>query len=128
MEKWVLRKAFEDYLPASVAWRQKEQFSDGVGYNWIDTLKALSSGEVSDEQLANAAYRLPVKPPMSKEAYLYRSIFAEHFPSDQAAACVPSVPSVACSTAEALAWDASFSKMNDPSGRAVKNVHIDSYK
>jgi len=128
MEKWVLRKAFEDYLPASVAWRQKEQFSDGVGYNWIDTLKALSSGEVSDEQLANAAYRFPVNPPMSKEEYFYRSIFAEHFPSDQAAACVPSVPSVACSTAEALAWDASFSKMNDPSGRAVKNVHIDSYK
>ena len=128
MEKWVLRKAFEDYLPASVAWRQKEQFSDGVGYNWIDTLKALASGEVSDEQLANAAYRFPVNPPMSKEEYFYRSIFAEHFPSDQAAACVPSVPSVACSTAEALAWDASFSKMNDPSGRAVKNVHIDSYK
>jgi len=128
MEKWVLRKAFEDYLPASVAWRQKEQFSDGVGYNWIDTLKALASGEVSDEQLANAAYRFPVNPPMSKEEYFYRSIFAEHFPSDQAAACVPSVPSVACSTAEALEWDASFSKMNDPSGRAVKNVHIDSYK
>jgi asparagine synthase (glutamine-hydrolysing) len=128
MEKWVLRKAFEDYLPASVAWRQKEQFSDGVGYNWIDTLKALASREVSDEQLANAAYRFPVNPPMSKEEYFYRSIFSEHFPSDQAAACVPSVPSVACSTAEALAWDASFAGMNDPSGRAIKNVHIDSYK
>jgi asparagine synthase (glutamine-hydrolysing) len=128
MEKWVLRKAFEDYLPASVAWRQKEQFSDGVGYNWIDTLKALASREVSDEQLATAAYRFPVNPPMSKEEYFYRSIFSEHFPSDQAAACVPSVPSVACSTAEALAWDASFASMNDPSGRAIKNVHIDSYK
>ncbi len=128
IEKWVVRKAFEDYLPASVAWRQKEQFSDGVGYNWIDTLKALSAKEVTDEQLANAKYRFPVNPPISKEEYFYRSIFSEHFPSDQAAACVPSVPSVACSTAEALAWDASFKTMIDPSGRAVKNVHVDSYK
>lgn len=128
IEKWVVRKAFEDYLPASVAWRQKEQFSDGVGYNWIDTLKALSEKEVTDEQLANAKYRFPVNPPISKEEYFYRSIFSEHFPSDQAAACVPSVPSVACSTAEALAWDASFKTMIDPSGRAVKNVHVDSYK
>jgi asparagine synthase (glutamine-hydrolysing) len=128
IEKWVLRKAFEDYLPASVAWRQKEQFSDGVGYNWIDSLKALTSKEVSDEQLANARFRFPINPPMSKEEYFYRSIFSEHFPSDSAAACVPSVPSVACSTAEALAWDASFSNLNDPSGRAVKNIHVDSYK
>ena len=128
IEKWVLRKAFEDYLPASVAWRQKEQFSDGVGYNWIDTLKELTSHEISDEQLANARYRFPINPPMSKEEYFYRSIFSEHFPSDSAAACVPSVPSVACSTAEALAWDASFKNMIDPSGRAVKNVHRDSYK
>jgi len=128
IEKWVLRKAFEDYLPSSVAWRQKEQFSDGVGYNWIDTLKMLTSREVSDEQLKNAKYRFPINPPMSKEEYFYRSIFAEHFPSDSAASCVPSVPSVACSTAEALAWDASFKNMIDPSGRAVKNVHLDSYK
>jgi len=128
IEKWVLRKAFEDYLPSSVAWRQKEQFSDGVGYNWIDTLKMLTSKEVSDEQLKNAKYRFPINPPMSKEEYFYRSIFAEHFPSDSAASCVPSVPSVACSTAEALAWDASFKNMIDPSGRAVKNVHLDSYK
>jgi asparagine synthase (glutamine-hydrolysing) len=128
IEKWVLRKAFEDYLPPSVAWRQKEQFSDGVGYNWIDTLKAITSREVSDEQLANARYRFPINPPMSKEEYFYRSIFSEHFPSDSAASCVPSVPSVACSTAEALAWDESFKKMNDPSGRAVKSVHVDSYK
>ena len=128
IEKWVLRKAFEDYLPASVAWRQKEQFSDGVGYNWIDSLKALTSKEVSDEQLANAKYRFQINPPMSKEEYFYRSIFSEHFPSDCAASCVPSVPSVACSTSEALAWDASFKNMNDPSGRAVKNVHVDSYK
>lgn len=128
MEKWVLRKAFEDYLPASIAWRQKEQFSDGVGYNWIDTLKEVASREVSDNLLKNARYRFPVNPPMSKEEYFYRSIFSEHFPSDSAAACVPSVPSVACSTAEALAWDDSFRKMIDPSGRAVKNIHIDSYK
>jgi len=128
IEKWVLRKAFEDYLPAGIVWRQKEQFSDGVGYNWIDTLKAISSREVTDEQLANAVYRFPVNPPMSKEEYFYRSIFSEHFPSDSAASCVPSVPSVACSTAEALAWDASFRNNIDPSGRAVKNVHVDSYK
>jgi asparagine synthase (glutamine-hydrolysing) len=128
MEKWVLRKAFEDYLPANVAWRQKEQFSDGVGYSWIDTLKALTAREVSDEQLANAAYRFPINPPLSKEEYYYRSIFHEHFPSDSAASTVPSVPSVACSTAEALAWDASFRDTNDPSGRAVRNVHKQAYQ
>ena len=128
IEKWVLRKAFEDYIPAAIAWRQKEQFSDGVGYNWIDTLRNVASREVSDEQLANSVYRFPINPPMSKEEYFYRSIFTEHFPSDSAAACVPSVPSVACSTPDALAWDASFKNMIDPSGRAVKNVHVDSYK
>jgi asparagine synthase (glutamine-hydrolysing) len=128
MEKWVLRKAFESYLPESVTWRQKEQFSDGVGYSWIDSLKALAAKEVSDEQLKNAKYRFPINPPPTKEEYLYRSIFHEHFPSDSAALCVPSVPSVACSTPEALMWDASFRNMNDPSGRAVKSVHNDSYK
>jgi asparagine synthase (glutamine-hydrolysing) len=128
MEKWILRKAFEDYLPASVAWRQKEQFSDGVGYNWIDTLKALTAKEVSDDQLKNARYRFPINPPANKEEYFYRTIFHEHFPSDSAAKCVPSVPSVACSTPEALAWDASFRNLNDPSGRAVKSIHNDSYK
>ncbi len=127
IEKWVVRKAFEDYLPESVAWRQKEQFSDGVGYSWIDTLKEVAKSKVSDDELANAKYRFPVNPPMSKEEYYYRSIFSEHFPSDSAAACVPSVPSVACSTAEALAWDASFQNLNDPSGRAVKNVHQQGY-
>ncbi|MBW6501799.1 MAG: asparagine synthetase B [Bacteroidales bacterium] len=127
IEKWVLRKAFEDYLPASVTWRQKEQFSDGVGYNWIDTLKAISAKEVSDDQLANAKYRFPVNPPMSKEEYYYRSVFSEHFPSASAASCVPSVPSVACSTAEALVWDESFRNRPDPSGRAVRNIHNDSY-
>jgi asparagine synthase (glutamine-hydrolysing) len=128
IEKWVLRKTFEGYLPSQVAWRQKEQFSDGVGYSWIDTLRSLTSKEVTNKQLANAKYRFPVNPPMSKEEYFYRSIFAEHFPSDSAASCVPSVPSVACSTAEALAWDSSFKNMIDPSGRAVKSVHVDSYK
>lgn len=128
MEKWVLRKAFEDYLPESVAWRQKEQFSDGVGYSWIDTLKAMTAEKVTDEQLANAKYRFTVNPPMNKEEYFYRSIFAEHFPSDSAASCVPSVPSVACSTPEALAWDESFKNLNDPSGRSIKNVHVQAYK
>lgn len=128
MEKWVLRKAFEDYLPASVAWRQKEQFSDGVGYSWIDTLKVVASEKVTDEQLANAKFRFPINPPMSKEEYHYRTIFTEHFPSDSAASCVPSVPSVACSTPEALAWDASFKNNPDPSGRSIKSVHVDSYK
>ena len=128
MEKWVVRKAFEDYLPESVVWRQKEQFSDGVGYSWIDTLKEVTSKAVSDAELAHASYRFSVNPPMSKEEYYYRSIFSEHFPSDTAAATVPSVPSVACSTAEALAWDESFKNMSDPSGRAVKNVHNEAYK
>lgn len=123
MEKWVVRKAFEDYLPESVTWRQKEQFSDGVGYNWIDTLKKTASEKVSDEQMQNARYRFPVHTPMSKEEYLYREIFSEHFPSQEAAACVPSVPSIACSTAEALAWDESFRNNADPSGRAVMDVH-----
>ncbi|WP_321516411.1 asparagine synthase B [Marinifilum fragile] len=128
MEKWIIRKTFEDYLPEEVAWRQKEQFSDGVGYNWIDTLRDIAENEISDEQLKNAAYRFPVNPPMSKEEYYYRVIFAEHFPSDTAAACVPSVPSIACSTAEALAWDESFQNNADPSGRAVNAVHNDGYK
>ena len=128
MEKWILRKAFEDYLPASVAWRQKEQFSDGVGYNWIDTLKAMVADKVSDEQMKNAKFRFPINTPMSKEEYFYRSIFAEHFPSDTAALCVPSVPSIACSTPEALAWDPSFKNNADPSGRAVKSVHLDANK
>jgi len=126
MEKWVLRKAFEDILPESIAWRQKEQFSDGVGYSWIDTLKQIAEDEVSDEMMANAKYRFPINTPMSKEEYRYRSIFTELFPSDGAAQSVPSVPSVACSTPVALEWDEAFKKMNDPSGRAVK-VHEVSY-
>lgn len=128
MEKWILRKAFEDYLPESIVWRQKEQFSDGVGYSWIDTLKVAAIEQVTDEQLENAKFRFPINPPMTKEEYRYRCIFTEHFPSDSAAMCVPSVKSVACSTPEALAWDASFQNTNDPSGRAVKAIHKDGYK
>ncbi|MGS2727848.1 asparagine synthase B [Psychroserpens sp. BH13MA-6] len=127
MEKWVVRKAFEDMLPESVAWRQKEQFSDGVGYSWIDTLKSIVATEVSDEQLANAKYKFPIQTPTSKEEFYYRSIFAEHFPSDAAALCVPQEASVACSTQIALEWDEAFKNMNDPSGRAVANVHADAY-
>jgi asparagine synthase (glutamine-hydrolysing) len=124
IEKWILRKAFEDMLPPEICWRQKEQFSDGVGYSWIDTLKDMTSKAVSEDELANAKFRFPIHPPMSKEEYYYRSIFSSHFPSDAAAACVPSVKSVACSTPEALAWDKSFQHLNDPSGRAVKSVHV----
>ncbi|MRN16295.1 asparagine synthase B [Riemerella anatipestifer] len=128
MEKWVLRKAFEDVLPESVAWRQKEQFSDGVGYSWIDKLKELVNEKVTDEQLANAKFRFPVQTPTSKEEYYYRSVFEEHFPSEAAALTVPSVPSVACSTPTALAWDESFKNMNDPSGRVVAKVHTEAYQ
>lgn len=128
IEKRVVREAFADMLPESVAWRQKEQFSDGVGYNWIDTLKAVTAAAVSDEQMEHAAERFPIHTPQNKEEYYYRSIFEEHFPSDSAALSVPSVPSVACSTAEALAWDASFQGKNDPSGRAVAGVHEEAYQ
>ncbi|MDA7694543.1 asparagine synthase B [Flavobacteriaceae bacterium] len=127
MEKWVLRKAFESYLPKSVAWRQKEQFSDGVGYSWIDTLKELVAKEVTDEQMENAHFRFPVQTPQNKEEFYYRTIFESHFPSEAAALSVPSVPSVACSTPVALAWDKAFQDQNDPSGRAVANVHEKSY-
>ena len=127
IEKRVVREAFADILPESVAWRQKEQFSDGVGYSWIDTLKAITAEAVSDEEMAHAAERFPINPPRNKEEYYYRSIFAEHFPSDSAARSVPSVPSVACSTAEALAWDESFKHINEPSGRAVAGVHEQAY-
>ena len=128
MEKWILRKAFEDMLPESVAWRQKEQFSDGVGYSWIDTLKEMVDEKVSDEQMANAHFRFPIQTPTSKEEFYYRSIFEEHFPSDAASLSVPSVPSVACSSPVALEWDESFKNMNDPSGRAVAKVHEEAYE
>ena len=125
MEKWVLRKSFENYLPDSVAWRQKEQFSDGVGYDWIDSLKELVNKEVSDAMFKNAKFTFPFQTPMSKEEYYYRSIFESHFPSETAAKTVPSVPSIACSTPIALEWDKSFKNMNDPSGRSISNVHLD---
>jgi len=128
MEKWVVRKAFEDYLPESVAWRQKEQFSDGVGYSWIDTLKEVVEAAVSDEQMNNAHFRFSLQTPQNKEEFYYRTLFEEHFPSDAAALSVPSVPSVACSTPIALEWDEAFKNQNDPSGRAVSKVHDDAYK
>lgn len=127
MEKWILRKAFEDYLPESVTWRQKEQFSDGVGYNWIDTLREMTSNLVSDEQMAKVNETFPVNPPMNKEEYYYRTIFTDFFPSEAASKCVPSVPSVACSTPIALEWDAAFKNLNDPSGRSVSSVHEQGY-
>ena len=127
IEKHILRKAFEDYLPKEVAWRQKEQFSDGVGYSWIDTLKEIANTQVSDEQMANVLKRFPINPPLTKEEYVYRSIYTDLFPSDSAAQCVPSVPSVACSSPVALAWDESFRKNADPSGRSVGAVHEHGY-
>ncbi len=123
IEKKIVREACADLIPAEVAWRQKEQFSDGVGYSWIDTLKKITAEAVSDEQMAKAAERFPIHPPQNKEEYYYRSIFSELFPSDSAARCVPSEASVACSTAIALEWDAAFKNLNDPSGRAVAGVH-----
>ena len=127
IEKKIVREAFADMLPAEISWRQKEQFSDGVGYSWIDTLKKITSEAVSDEQMAHAAERFPINPPLNKEEYYYRSIFAEHFPSESAARSVNQEASVACSTAIALEWDAAFKNMNDPSGRAVKGVHKQAY-
>jgi asparagine synthase (glutamine-hydrolysing) len=127
IEKHILRKAFEDYLPHEVAWRQKEQFSDGVGYSWIDTLKKITSERVSDNDLKHAAFRFPVNTPTTKEEYYYRSIFSELFPGDEAARCVPFEKSVACSTSIALEWDEAFKKAQDPSGRAVKSVHEQAY-
>ena len=127
MEKWIVRKAFEDILPESVVWRQKEQFSDGVGYSWIDTLKKVVGKAVSDEQLDNARYRFPIQTPQNKEEFYYRSIFESYFPSDAAALCVPQEASVACSTKRALEWDEAFKNMNDPSGRAVSKVHDKAY-
>jgi len=123
MEKQILREAFRGALPNEILWRQKEQFSDGVGYSWIDSLKAHAEARVSDSDLAGAAERFPIGTPLTKESYLYRSIFDELFPMPSAAACVPSGPSVACSSAAALEWDPSFKTNADPSGRAVKGVH-----
>ena len=127
MEKWILRKAFEDLLPETIVWRQKEQFSDGVGYSWIDGLKEAAERQVSDDEVQRAHYRFPINTPQTKEAYYYRSFFDRHFPGDAAAACVPGGPSVACSTPAAIAWDAAFAQNADPSGRSVRGVHRESY-
>jgi asparagine synthase (glutamine-hydrolysing) len=123
IEKYPLRKAFEGYLPPEILWRQKEQFSDGVGYRWIDSLKAIAGERVSDAQMENAKYRFPYNTPATKEAYMYREIFESHFPGEAAAQAVPGGPSIACSTPTAIAWDASFAQNADPSGRSVLGVH-----
>ena len=123
MEKFILRKAFEGYIPQEVLWRQKEQFSDGVGYAWIQSLKDLADREITDGMMRGAAERFPVKTPDTKEGYLYRQFFEHHFPSASAVNTVPFERSVACSTAIALEWDAAFSRMADPSGRSVIGVH-----
>ena len=128
MEKWVLRKAFEKYLPKEIVWRQKEQFSDGVGYSWINQLKKVVNQRVSDEEMKKSSSRFPLQTPKTKEEYFYRSIFETHFSSDSAALTVPSLPSVACSSPKALEWDESFKDKNDPSGRAIINVHEDAYE
>ncbi len=128
IEKKIVREAFADMLPEEVAWRQKEQFSDGVGYSWIDTLKEIATQQVTDEEMAHAAERFPINTPLCKEEYLYRSIFSTHFPSDSAARCVNQEASVACSTAIALEWDKAWKEMNEPSGRAVAGVHEQAYE
>lgn len=127
MEKWILRKAFEDYLPKEIVWRQKEQFSDGVGYSWIDTLKKLTEEKVSDAEFARRENRFPINPPKTKEEYFYREIFSSLFPSDSAAKCVPHEAGVACSTAKALEWDEAWKSMDEPSGRAISGVHEKAY-
>ncbi|CCN72002.1 asparagine synthase B [Vibrio nigripulchritudo] len=127
MEKHILRECFEHYLPDSIAWRQKEQFSDGVGYSWIDSLKEVAEAKVTDQQMETAAYRFPYNTPSTKEGYVYREIFEELFPLESAAKCVPGGPSVACSSAKAIEWDESFQNCIDPSGRAVQAVHNDAY-
>ena len=126
IEKWILRKTFEELLPKEIAWRQKEQFSDGVGYNWIDELKKIINKEISDDLYNNSSVKFPINTPLNKEEYYYRKIFDSFFPSDSAIKSVPSIPSVACSSEIALKWDASFSGKNDPSGRSVNN-HENNY-
>ena len=127
MEKWILRKVFEDMLPEEICWRQKEQFSDGVGYNWIDTLKKMTEEKVSDAEFARRENRFPVNPPKTKEEYYYREIYSKLFPSDSAAKVVPHEAGVACSTAKALEWDAAWKNMDEPSGRAIAGVHDKAY-
>lgn len=128
IEKWILRKAFEDLLPADICWRQKEQFSDGVGYSWIDTLKEMTASKISDAQFAQRAKRFPINTPVTKEEYYYRELYSQFFPDDSAALTVPHEAGVACSTAKALEWDAAWKSMDEPSGRAIAGVHADAYK
>lgn len=127
IEKWIVRKAFEDIMPPEVCWRQKEQFSDGVGYSWIDTLKEMTNAKVSDAEFAQRERRFPVNTPKTKEEYYYREIYSRLFPSDSAALCVPHEAGVACSTAKALEWDEAWKKMDEPSGRAISGVHDSAY-
>jgi asparagine synthase (glutamine-hydrolysing) len=127
MEKQILREAFTDMLPEEIVWRQKEQFSDGVGYSWIDSIRDYAKTQVSENQLKHAASRFPFNTPATEEAYLFRSMFEKHFPLASAAECIPGGPSVACSTPEAMLWDSSLQQMNDPSGRAVLSVHQEAY-
>jgi len=128
IEKHILREAFAELLPAEIAWRQKEQFSDGVGYGWIDGVRDFTASHVSDKQMAHAAQRFPLNTPKTAEAYWFRHLFEQHFPLRSAAECVPGGPSVACSSPEATLWDASLQKVDDPSGRAVFSIHKQAYK
>ena len=127
IEKNILRESFKGYIPDNVLWRQKEQFSDGVGYSWIDSLKEYANEKISDKIFENRVNIYPLNTPKSKEEYLFRTIFEKHFPGDDCVMCVPSSKSVACSTEEALKWDKEFENMIDPSGRSIKKVHKDSY-
>ena len=127
IEKWILRKAFEEYLPPEILWRQKEQFSDGVGYSWIDSIKEYVEKNISNQQMKDAKIKFPIQTPTSKEEYYYRTLFSNHFPSNTAAMSVPQEPSVACSTKIALEWDEAFKSLNEPSGRAISKVHKDAY-
>ena len=127
IEKNILRESFKGYLPDEILWRQKEQFSDGVGYSWIDSLKKYANEIISDLDFDSRIKKFPINTPKSKEEFLYRNIFEKHFPGDDCALCVPSAKSVACSTEEALKWDKDFEKLDDPSGRSIKKVHKDSY-
>ncbi len=127
IEKWPLRAAFSGYVPDEVLWRQKEQFSDGVGYGWIGALKALAEREISDEMMKHAPELFPLKTPETKEAYMYRQIFENVLPSPIAIECVPWERSVACSTETALKWDKDLQSVIDPSGRAVLGVHDKSF-
>ena len=127
IEKAVIRDAFKGFLPEAILNRQKEQFSDGVGYGWIDGLRDHAEAQVSDGEMERAAVRFPINPPATKEAYFYRTLFEEHFPTAAAAATVPGGKSVACSTEKALEWDERLKQTIDPSGRAVDGIHNDAY-